>query len=128
MTEPVSPLKGVGATLELMGIAGRNLQALAAAQQQMLQSLAVLASEQAQLTKAMLSQMQANAPDPANMGANIDKLKTALQESQASMNTLSELMARGAGEAATTLQDRFYAALDELKAIMPAAPGAKAKP
>jgi hypothetical protein len=45
-------------------------------------------------------------------------LKTTMLESQANSNILSELAARGGGEAANILQSRMIAALDEFKAAL----------
>lgn len=123
---------------DLVAIELRNMEAIRLAHQKMLESVGVLAQRQAEMVEGTLRRSfgaQALAPTsasafPAAIIGQLTALKTTLQESQANANILSELAARGGGEASGILQSRMIAALDEYKAALeqvipaPSAPAA----
>ena len=111
---------------ELVAIELRNVEALGLAQQKMLESMGLLAQRQAEIAEATLrrsfgaeASLSASASGlPAVMIGQVASLKTAMLESQANSNILSELAARGSGEVANILQSRMIAALDEFTAAL----------
>ena len=126
--EGTSQLFGSGLTYfcELVAIELRNMEAIRLARQKMLESMGVLAQRQAEMVEGTLrrsfgaqTSMPASASGiPAAMIGQLTSLKTTMLESQANSNILSELAARGGGEAANILQSRMIAALDEFKAAL----------
>ena len=123
--ESASRLFGSGLTYvwELVAIELRNMEALRLAQQKMVESMGVLAQRQAEMAQETLRRSFDPAPSPpaglqtAVIG-QVASLKTAILESQANSNILSELAARGSGEVAGILQSRMIAALDEFTAAL----------
>jgi hypothetical protein len=117
------------AATDMLGIVFRNMQAVTAAQQQVLEGFGQLARQQTQMAQALLRSAMPGTmkvPDPA---AGIDWLKSELETGQATMNEMSQLMLTISGNAAATLQARGYAALDELKAVVVAlGPAVKVPP
>ena len=111
--EGTSQLFGSGLTYfcELVAIELRNMEAIRLAQQKMLESMGVLAQRQAEMVEGTLrrsfgaqTSMPASASGiPAAMIGQLTSLKTTMLESQANSNILSELAARGGGEAANIL-------------------------
>jgi hypothetical protein len=134
MAETVTPVRSVSAAADMLQIVIRNMQAIATAQQQVLDGIGLLARQQTQMTQALLSHATPGAIKlPVNEpGAGIDWLKSEMQNTQATMNVVSQLIMDMSGNAATTLQTRTYAALDELKAVLvamgPAPKAAQAAP
>ncbi len=131
-----TPVRGMSAAADMMEIVMRNMQALTTAQLQVLEGVGLLAKQQTQMAQALLRNaapgtIKLRATDPV---AGIDWLKTEMENSQATMNVVSQLIMDMSGNAATTLQTRTYAALDELKAVVlaiapaPKAPQAVAAP
>lgn len=113
-----------GAISDLLAIQMRNAQAIATAQQKMLEGLNMLSKQQAQIWDGLMRRaFDSTQATPAlagmrdSIGARIDALKQSIMETQANSNALSEIMMRSAGEVASVLQDRMMAALDELKAL-----------
>jgi hypothetical protein len=102
---------------DLVAIELRNIEALGLAQQKMLEGWGVLAQRQAEIVQGTL-QRSFELKGPGNMAEQIDSLKTTILEGQANSNILSELAARSSGEAASILQSRLVAALDEYKAAL----------
>ena len=108
------------------GMQMQNIQALASAQQKLLESFSMMAVQQMQFIQAMLRRLSdpnaASTTTPSSLRAmlcaQIDDLKTTLMEAQADTNALSEIMARGGAEAISILQKRFMTALDELKNLI----------
>ena len=116
---------GVGCVTELVGMQMRNMQALSTAQQQMLDGLSMVAKQHLQIMESSLrrtfgiAQMASSPSDLRELiGTRLDDLKASILEAQANSNAVSEIMARSLGEAASTLQTRMMAALDELKALL----------
>ena len=111
---------------ELVAIEQRNLEAIGLAQQKMLESMGVVAQRQAEIAEATLRRSFGAQPSlpssasgiPEAVIGQIASLKTAMLESQANSNILSELAARGSGEVANILQSRMIAALDEFTAAL----------
>jgi hypothetical protein len=126
-----APVRSVSAAADFVGIIMRNIEAVTTAQQQVLQGIGLLAKQQTQMAQALLrtttpGTVKLTVADPA---ASIDWLKAELENTQATMNEVSQLMMNISGNAATTLQTRTFAALDELKAVIVAmAPAPKALP
>jgi hypothetical protein len=108
-------MNGLSTANNLLGIAIRNMQAVAVAQQQMLESLLSLNKAQVNIAEAAIRKACGNGVSVSDVAGQIDSLKTSLLESQANMNVLSELVTRGMGEVGSTLQTRALKALDELK-------------
>jgi len=110
----------------LVAIELRNMEAIGLAQQKMLENMGVLAQRQAEIAEATLRRSlgaEASLPAsasgiPAAVIGQVTSLKTAMLESQANSNILSELAARGSGEVANILQSRMIAALDEFTAAL----------
>lgn len=108
---------------DIVTIELRNIEALGLAQQKMLEGWGVLAQRQAEMVQGTMHRSfdpatHTAALGPAAMIGQIDSLKTAIVESQANSNILTELATRSSGEAAGILQARFLAALDEVKAAL----------
>ena len=106
---------------DLVAIELRNIEALGLAQQKMMEGWGVLAQRQAEIVQGALQgtlQRSLELKGPGNLAEQIDLLKTTILEGQANSNILSELAARSSGEAASILQSRFVAALDEYKAAL----------
>jgi hypothetical protein len=106
---------------DLVAIELRNIEALGLAQQKMMEGWGVLAQRQAEIVQGALQgtlQRSLELKGPGNLAEQIDSLKTTILEGQANSNILSELAARSSGEAASILQSRFVAALDEYKAAL----------
>lgn len=109
----------------LVGMQMRNMDAVATAQQKLLEGLGMLAKQQSQFMESSLRRAfdtnQAASP-PADVrgliGTRIDDLKSSILEAQARSNAVSEIMMRSLGEVAETLQTRMLAALDEFKALL----------
>ena len=122
VAQTVSP---AGYIPNLVGIQMRNVQALFAAQQKLLEGLGMLAKEESQLMGSSLRRafgtMQAASP-PADVrgliGTWIDDLKSSILDAQANSNAVSEIMMRSIGEVASSLQTRMMAALDEFKVLV----------
>ena len=108
-------INGLSTANNLLGIAIRNMQALAVAQQQMLDSLLSLNKAQVKITEDTFRKVSGSSVSASDVAGQIDGLKTSLLESQANMNVLSELAMRGMGDVGSTLQTRALKALDELK-------------
>lgn len=134
MNDVSNSVAGLGRRYDILGVQMRNMQALATAQQQMLTGLSMLTKKQAEIMDAFMRRVINNtrvAPSPVDMrgfiGSRIDELKRSIVEIQASSNMLGEIMARSAGDVASTLQARMMEALDELKTFaaeaIPAAAG-----
>ena len=102
---------------DLVAIELRNIEALGLAQQKMMEGWGVLAQRQAEIVQGTL-QRSLELKGPGNLAEQIDSLKTTILEGQANSNILSELAARSSGEAASILQSRLVAALDEYKAAL----------
>jgi len=109
----------------LFGMQKRNMEALSAAQQQLLEGLGMLAKQQTQSMQTMLRQAFGTTQVTPQLGdvrgligTRIDDLKSSILEAQARSNAVSEIMMRSRGEAAGTLQTRMLAALDEFKALV----------
>jgi hypothetical protein len=106
---------------DLVGIQVRNVQAVSAAQQKMLEGFSLLTTQVLQIVDSLARRSFANTQPSStgsDMGGRIDQLKQMIVDVQASSNTLSEIMVRSAGEAASTLQARMMASLDELKTLV----------
>ena len=108
---------------ELFAIELRNIEAIGLAQQKMLEGMGALAQHQAEMAEGTLRRsfgVPAALPGGIHAAtiAQITSLKSAIVESQANSNILSELAARSGGEVANILQSRMLAALDELKAAL----------
>src|SRR3954447_18852714 len=102
---------------DLVGIQFRNVQAVSAAQQKMLEGFSLLTTQVLQ-TVDSLARRSFTSTQPSSTGGRIDQLKQMIVDVQASSNSLSEIMVRSAGEAASTLQARMTASLDELKTLV----------
>ena len=102
------------------------MEAIGLAQQKMLEGMGVLARHQAEMAEGTLRRsfgVQPSVPTSASglhaaVIGQITSLKTAMVESQANSNILSELAARSSGEVANILQSRMMAALDEFKTAL----------
>ncbi len=111
---------------DLLAIEMRNMEAIGLAQQKMLEGMGILARRQAEIAEGTLRRSfgaQPSVPSSASgvqaaVIGQITSLKTAMVESQANSNILSELAARSSGEVANILQSRMMAALDEFKAAL----------
>src|SRR4051794_25544055 len=106
---------------DLVGIQFRNVQAVSAAQQKMLEGFSLLTTQVMQTVDSLTRRSFANTQPSStgsDLGRRIDQLKHMILDVQASSNTLSEIMVRSAGEAASTLQARMMASLDELKTLV----------
>lgn len=111
---------------DFVAIELRNIEAMAIAQQKMLEGWGVLAQRQAEMAQGTLRRSfdpETAKPNPASslpaaVIGQIDSLKTAILEGQANTNILSELAARSSGEVASVLQSRMIAALDELRSAL----------
>ena len=102
---------------DIVAIEFRNVEALGLAQQKMLEGWGQLAQRQAEIAQGAWSR-SLELKGPGNLAEQIDSLKTTILENQANSNILTELAARSSGEAASILQTRFVAALDEYKAAL----------
>jgi hypothetical protein len=95
-----------------------NLNALAAAQRSALEGLAALGRQPPRLPELAMP----ISSDPRGIvEAPIEALKAAMQDGTAQANVMLEITARANAEAASILQDRAIAALDEWKALLLAA-------
>ena len=111
---------------DLLAIELRNMEAIGLAQQKMLEGMGMLAKRQAEIAEGTLRRSFGAPPSVPSSASDvhaavigqITSLKTAMVESQANSNILSELAARSSGEVATILQSRMMAALDEFKAAL----------
>src|SRR3954447_10518464 len=107
---------------DLVGIQVRNVQAVSAAQQKMLEGFSLLTTQVLQTVDSLARRSFANTRPSSSAGSDlvgrIDQRKQMIVEVQASSNSLSEIMVRSAGEAASTLQARMTASLDELKTLV----------
>lgn len=121
---------------DLVAIHLRNVEALRLAQYKVLDSMSVLTQRQAEIAEATVKRSfgtPAAAPPvapglPEAVIGQVERFKTALLESQANSNLLSELAARGSGEVAALLQSRMVAALDEFTAALTQAMAPQAQP
>jgi hypothetical protein len=111
---------------DLLAIELRNMEAIGLAQQKMLEGMGLLAKRQAEIAEGTLRRALGAQPSVPTSASDIHaaaigqitSLKTAIVESQANSNILSELAARSSGEVANILQSRMMAALDEFKAAL----------
>lgn len=125
MDNTVQSPHGMGCITELVGMQMRNMRALSTIQQQMLDGLSMLAQQLSQITASSLRRafgtaQAASSPSDLRelVGTRIDDLKSSILDAQANSNAISEIMARSLGEAASTLQTRTMAALDECKRLL----------
>ena len=125
MNRSSEPATGVSYMSGLLGIQALNAQALATAQQKMLDGVRLLIVQQAQIMEAQArnwfenTQAASSAGDMRSLiGLRIDQLKQFIMETQANSNALSEIMMRSTGEAASTLQARSMASMDEFKTVL----------
>jgi len=102
---------------DVVAIELRNIEALGLAQQKMMEGWGQVAQRQAEIAQGTLRR-SFELKSPGTMGEQIDSLKTTILEGQANSNVLAELATRSGGEAASILQSRMLAALDELKAAL----------
>jgi len=116
---------GQGGGADVLGIQGRNLDALAKAQRAFVEGFGALAERQSDMAWAAVRGAQALlAPMPFGTGLRagverrIDALKAALLDGTAGSNLLAETAARANAEVACILQGRTLAALDEFKAVL----------
>jgi hypothetical protein len=121
-SQPVSDRDYLQSFVDLQG---RNMKAVADAQQKLLVGMGLLAKQQAQAMDAALrsaidsAQKAAAAPDwRVAMAGRIDDVKAALVQMQATTNAGSEIVMRSLGDVAGTLQTRLMDALDEAKAAL----------
>lgn len=103
---------------DMVAIELRNFEALGLAQQKMMEGWGQLAQRQAEIAQGTFRRSFDLKSGPPSLVEQIDALKTALVESQANSNILTELAARSGGEAAGIIQSRLIAALDEYKAAL----------
>ena len=103
---------------DVVAIELRNFEALGLAQQKMMEGWGQLAQRQAEIAQGTFRRSFDLKSGPPSLVEQIDALKTALVESQANSNILTELAARSGGEAASIIQSRLIAALDEYKAAL----------
>ena len=117
---------GMKYLFDVAAIELRNMEALGQAQQKLVEGWSLLAQRQAEIVQGTLRRsfdQQAPKQQTAGFGPTglieqIDGLKTAILESQANSNILSELAAHSSGEAMTILQTRLLASLDEFKTAL----------
>jgi hypothetical protein len=117
---------GLNYVSEIFAIQARNIEALLQAQQEIMKGSGDLAKHQMEILEGTLrrtlgaqpAQMGSASDIRAAIGSQIDAFKTSILQNQANSNVLSELAARSSGEAATRLQSRMMAALDEFKAAL----------
>lgn len=102
---------------DVVAIELRNFEALGLAQQKMMEGWGELAQRQAEIAQGTLRR-SFDLKGPPSLVEQIDALKTTLLENQANSNILTELAARSGGEAASILQSRLIAALEEYKAAL----------
>src|SRR3954447_7063925 len=105
---------------DLVGIQVRNVQAVSAAQQKMLEGFSLLTTQVLQTVDSLARRSFNTQPSStgSDLARRIDQLKHMILDVQASSNSFSEIMVRSAGEAASTLQARMMASLDELKTLV----------
>src|SRR5271169_4595759 len=116
---------GLNYVSEIFAIQARNIEALLQAQQEIMKGSGDLAKHQMEILEGTLrrtlgaqpAQMGSASDIRAAIGSQIDAFKTSILQNQANSNVLSELAARSS-EAATRLQSRMMAALDEFKAAL----------
>jgi hypothetical protein len=115
---------GFGFLTDLIGIQMRNMEAIQAAQQKMLEGMGVFAKRQTEiidgtLRRSVSDPQAAASPDLRGaVGHQIEAFKTTILENQTNANILSELAARSSADVANILQSRMMAALDEFKTAL----------
>jgi hypothetical protein len=130
MAEVAKPvIDGLKTLSELSDIQMRNVDALFAAQQKLLEGMEMLGKQQSSVIEQALKRLS-NVPQtvlpPTNLragiGDRIDAIKTAIVEQQANFNIASEMVTRSSAEVGNVLQARFMGALDELKTVLAETP------
>jgi phasin family protein len=102
----------------------RNLEAYSQALQAMLSGNLALSQQQFQSMKSLAEESAkavadiVGAPNPKeSLKKSFDTVRSSMQNAMAVSNILSEMSARNSAAAAKVIQDRTYAALDEIQSL-----------
>jgi hypothetical protein len=117
----------------------RNLQALSQAAQTFMSGTLASSGQQMETLRSLAEQSMKSFVDVAGeanpkeiVRKSFDAVRSSMQNATAVSNIFSELSARNGGAAAQVLQDRAYAALDEMQSLaitaLDNAPAATSKP
>jgi hypothetical protein len=120
---------GAGPVLGLVGevvaIHLRNVEALAEAQQALIEGSGLVLQQQLECFRAAMDQAGKSArdmlsdPDPkSNACRRFDMVKACVKQNMCDAGMLAELSAKFSGEASHIIQERLYHSLDEAKAVV----------
>jgi phasin family protein len=103
----------------------RNVEALAKAQQSLIEGNKLVLQHQLECFRAAMDQARKSAqdmlsdPDPkSNVCRRFDLVKACMKQNTCDASMLAELSAKFSGEAGQIIQERVYRSLDEAKALV----------
>ena len=115
----------LGMVGEVMAIHLRNLEALAKAQQSLIEGNKLVLQQQLECFRTAMDQARKSAkdilsdPDPrSNACRRFDLVKACMKQNTCDTSMLAELSAKFSGEASHIIQERVYQSLDEAKAVV----------
>ena len=115
----------LGMVGEVMAIHLRNLEALAKAQQSLIEGNKLVLQQQLECFRTAMDQARKSAkdilsdPDPrSNACRRFDLVKACMKQNTCDASMLAELSAKFSGEASHIIQERVYQSLDEAKAVV----------
>ena len=115
----------LGMVGEVMAIHLRNLEALAKAQQSLIEGNKLVLQQQLECFRTAMDQARKSAkdilsdPDPrSNACRRFDLVKACMKQNTCDTSMLAELGAKFSGEASHIIQERVYQSLDEAKAVV----------
>ena len=115
----------LGMVGEVVAIHLRNVEALAKAQQSLIEGNKLILQQQLECFRAAMDQAGKSArdvlsdPDPkSNACKHFDLLKACLKRNTCDAGMLAELSVKFSGEAGHIIQERVYQSLDEAKAVV----------
>jgi hypothetical protein len=124
MADPTANLALLEAAREIVTIHLRSLEALAKAQQTLIEGNKLVLQQQLECLQMAMERMKKTTqdilsdPDPkSNVGRRFDLIKECMKQNTCDTSMLAELSLKFGGEANSILQERLYQSLDEAKAV-----------
>ena len=125
MADQIGAGRVLGMVGEVVAIHLRNVEALAKAQQSLIEGNKLILQQQLECFRAAMDQAGKSArdvlsdPDPkSNACKRFDLLKACLKQNTCDAGMLAELSVKFSGEAGHIIQERVYQSLDEAKAVV----------
>lgn len=125
MADRIESLSILEAAREVAAIHLRNLEAMAKAQQSLIEGNKLVLQQQLECFQTTIDQMRKTAQgilsdaDPAsNAGKRFDLIKDWMKQNTYNSSILAELSSKFSGEAGNIIQERVYQGLDETKAVV----------